>query len=109
MGIEKVDQIWLDGEFVPWNEAKIHVLSHALHYGTSWFEGVRCYKTERGSEVFRLQDHTRRLFNSCKIYRTEIPFSQQEINQAILKRSVRMSSKPATFVHLSFAVSEALG
>ena len=63
----------------------MHVMSHALHYGTSWFEGIRCYKTSRGPEVFRLKEHVHRLFSSCKIYRTEVPFSTDEIFQAILE------------------------
>ena len=78
-------KIWKNGEFVDWEQATLHVSTHALHYGTAWFEGIRCYKTSRGSEVFRLSEHVTRLFNSCKIYRTEIPFSREEIKQAILE------------------------
>ncbi|MGB9561907.1 MAG: aminotransferase class IV, partial [bacterium] len=77
--------IWMDGEFVPWNEAKIHVLSHVVHYGSSVFEGARCYKTPKGPAVFRLKDHTRRLFDSAKIYRMEIKYSEERINEAILE------------------------
>jgi len=77
--------IWMDGEFVPWGEAKIHVLSHVVHYGSSVFEGARCYKTPKGPAVFRLNDHTRRLFNSAKIYRMEVKYSEEEINNAILE------------------------
>lgn len=82
---------WHNGRLIGWDDAKIHVMSHAIHYGTAWFEGIRCYKTSRGSEVFRLQEHTERLFQSCKIYRTEIPFSHDEINQAILE-TIRANS-----------------
>lgn len=78
-------KIWKNGEFVDWEQATLHVSTHALHYGTAWFEGIRCYKTSRGSEIFRLSEHVNRLFNSCKIYRTEIPFSREEIKQAILE------------------------
>ncbi len=85
MSIEKAKYIWMDGEFVPWDEAKIHILSHVVHYGTGVFEGLRCYKTNRGSFIFRLKDHTKRLFNSAKIYRMEIPFTQEEINNAIIE------------------------
>lgn len=80
----KCKKIWHNGEYVDWENATLHVMSHALHYGSSWFEGIRCYKTRRGSEVFRLHEHVQRLFNSCKIYRTEIPFTQEEITEAIL-------------------------
>jgi branched-chain amino acid aminotransferase len=81
----KSKKIWKNGEFIDWEKATLHVTSHALHYGTAWFEGIRCYKTSRGSEVFRLPEHVERLLNSCKIYRTEVPFSQEELNQAILE------------------------
>ena len=72
-------KIWMDGQMVDWREAKIHVLSHTLHYGCGAFEGVRAYKTEQGTAIFRLQEHTERLFNSAKILRMHIPFSQKEI------------------------------
>ena len=78
-------KIWKNGEFIDWEQATLHVSTHALHYGTAWFEGIRCYETSRGSEIFRLSEHVNRLFNSCKIYRTEIPFSREEIEQAILE------------------------
>lgn len=77
-------RIWMNGEFIPWSEARIHVASHVIHYGSSIFEGFRTYKTQDGSVIFRLHAHTQRLFNSCKIYRMDIPFSQDEINQAII-------------------------
>lgn len=78
-------KIWHNGEMVDWEKATVHVMSHALHYGTSWFEGIRCYKTARGSEVFRLKDHVNRLFDSCKIYRTDVPFTRQEICDGTLQ------------------------
>jgi branched-chain amino acid aminotransferase len=84
MAIKKADKIWANGKFVNWDDAKIHVLSHVVHYGTCIFEGERCYKTKGGPAIFRLQDHTKRFFNSAKIYRMEIPFRPEEINQAIV-------------------------
>ena len=77
--------VWYNGKLVPWEKATVHVMSHALHYGTSWFEGVRCYETRRGPEIFQFQEHVRRLFNSCRIYRTDVPFSPAEIEEAILE------------------------
>ena len=74
MPVQKVDKIWMNGSLVNWDDAKVHVLTHALHYGSSWFEGIRCYETKRGSAIFRLHDHIRRLYDSCRMYRTEIPF-----------------------------------
>ena len=74
--------IWYDGKFVPWRDANTHVLTHTLHYGAGVFEGVRAYQADQGTAIFRLQDHTDRLFNSAKIIDMEIPFNKQEINQA---------------------------
>ena len=74
--------IWMDGKLVPWRDANTHVLTHSLHYGLAVFEGVRAYKTAQGPAIFRLQDHTKRLFNSAKIFMMDIPFSQEEINEA---------------------------
>ncbi len=74
----------MNGKLVDWDDAKIHVLSHVVHYGTSWFEGIRCYDTKRGAGVFRLDEHMKRLQNSAKIYRTEIPYSLEELKQAAL-------------------------
>ncbi len=85
MPFEKAKYIWMDGKLVPWDDAKIHILSHVIHYGTSVFEGFRCYKTKKGPAIFRLKDHTKRLFNSAKIYRMDIPYSEEEINKAIIE------------------------
>ena len=74
--------IWLDGDLVPWREAKVHVLTHTLHYGMGAFEGVRAYKTDKGTGIFRLEDHTKRLINSTKILGMKIPYSQKEIEDA---------------------------
>src|SRR5699024_4729141 len=76
--------IWFDGELVDWRDAKVHVLTHTLHYGMGVFEGVRAYDTGHGTAIFRLQDHTERLFNSAKILGMEIPFSKQQITEAQL-------------------------
>ncbi len=84
MPFNKADKIWMNGKLVNWDDAKIHVLSHVVHYGSSIFEGQRCYNTPNGSACFRLQEHTDRLFNSAKIYRMEIPFTKEEINRAEL-------------------------
>ncbi len=75
-------KIWMDGALVEWRDAKIHVLSHTLHYGCGAFEGVRAYKTARGPAIFRLQEHTERLFNSAKILRMKIPFTLQQVMDA---------------------------
>ncbi len=75
----------MTGKLVPWNDASVHVSAHALHYGSSVFEGVRCYKTPNGSAVFRLDAHTERLFNSAKIYWMEIPYDQAQLNEAVLQ------------------------
>ena len=85
MPVKKVDKIWMNGSLVNWDDAKIHILSHVIHYGSSWFEGIRCYDTKKGLAIFRLDKHVRRLFDSTKIYRTPIPFSEQEILDAIMQ------------------------
>lgn len=74
--------IWMDGELVPWREAQVHVLTHSLHYGMGVFEGVRAYKTDKGTAIFRLQEHTRRLFGSAHIMMMPAPFDKQTINAA---------------------------
>ncbi|WP_025745791.1 branched-chain amino acid transaminase [Kallotenue papyrolyticum] len=78
----KMEYIWFNGELVPWDKATLHVLAHVVHYGSSVFEGIRCYATPGGPAIFRLKEHTRRLFNSAKIYRMTIPFSEEQINRA---------------------------
>jgi branched-chain amino acid aminotransferase len=82
MPITPTKYIWFNGELVPWENATVHVMTHALHYGSSVFEGVRCYNTPKGPAVFRLAPHTRRLFDSAKIYRMEPPYSQAQISDA---------------------------
>lgn len=85
MSIPKSDKIWYNGELVAWDEARIHVLSHVVHYGSSVFEGIRCYNTSKGPAVFRLEEHIARLFDSAKIYRMEIPYTQDELCEAVLE------------------------
>jgi branched-chain amino acid aminotransferase len=82
MPIQEVDKIWMNGELVDWKEAKIHVLTHALHYGSAVFEGIRCYKTVDGPAVFRLEEHIDRLFDSAKIYFMKLPYSPEELRTA---------------------------
>jgi branched-chain amino acid aminotransferase len=77
-------QVWKNGELIPWESATVHVMTHALHYGSSVFEGVRAYATPEGPAVFRLQAHTKRLLNSAKIARIDVPYSDDQLNQAIL-------------------------
>ena len=72
--------IWKNGKFENWNDSNVHILSHTLHYGTGVFEGVRAYKTEKGSAIFRLLDHTERLFNAASKLNIKIPFSKEELN-----------------------------
>jgi branched-chain amino acid aminotransferase len=80
--VEKAELIWLNGELVPWDEAKVHVLSHGLHYGSGVFEGIRCYETERGPAIFRHADHLQRLTKSAEMYYLELPYSTEEIRAA---------------------------
>ena len=75
-------KIWMDGKFVPWMDANIHVMSHVIHYGSSVFEGMRCYKTPQGSSIFRLADHMQRLLDSAKIYRMPISYTRDELADA---------------------------
>ena len=79
---QKSGWIWFDGEFVPWGEARAHVLTHTLHYGMGVFEGVRAYLAEKGTAIFRLEDHTRRLFDSAGTVNMRIPFTMDELNEA---------------------------
>jgi branched-chain amino acid aminotransferase len=84
MSFPKSDLVWMNGKLVPWDDARIHVGSHVIHYGSAVFEGVRCYATPEGSAVFRLDAHTERLFDSAKIYRMDIPMGPGEFSRAIL-------------------------
>jgi len=83
--MQESKHIWFNGKMIPWEQSKSHFLSHALHYGSGVFEGIRCYDTEKGPAVFRLEDHANRLFNSAKIFGMTIPFSKKEISNAIIE------------------------
>ncbi|MRJ02642.1 MAG: branched-chain amino acid transaminase [Epsilonproteobacteria bacterium] len=80
--MEKADYIWMDGRLVEWDQAKVHILTHTLHYGNGVFEGTRAYKTDRGLAIFRLEDHTKRLLNSAKIVAIKAPYSLEELMEA---------------------------
>jgi branched-chain amino acid aminotransferase len=85
MTFPKSDVIWMNGKLVPWDDAKIHIGAHVIHYGSAVFEGLRCYATPEGPAVFRLDAHTERLFNSAKIYRMDVPYSREEMARAQLE------------------------
>ena len=101
--------IWLDGEMVPWREAKVHVLTHTLHYGMGVFEGVRAYHAQKGTAIFRLQEHTERLFRSAHILQMKIPFDADTLNQAQLD-SVRENNLDSAYIRpMAFYGSEGMG
>ena len=101
--------IWLDGEMVPWREAKVHVLTHTLHYGMGCFEGVRAYSTDKGPALFRLRDHTDRLFRSAHILNMKMPFTKDEINEA-QRASVRENNLDEAYLRpMVFYGSEGMG
>ena len=90
MPLQKVDKIWMDGELVAWDDAKVHILTHTMHYGSGVFEGIRAYATSRGPAVFRLGDHIDRLFNSAKVYLIDIPYSPEQLVEAV-KETIRVN------------------
>lgn len=101
--------IWMDGQLIDWRDAKVHVLTHTLHYGCGAFEGVRAYQTDKGTAIFRLQEHTQRLFNSAKILRMQIPFSQEQLNEAH-KQVLRENKLSSAYIRpLVWIGSEKLG
>lgn len=102
-------EIWMDGKLVPWRDAKVHVLTHTLHYGMGVFEGVRAYETDKGPAIFRLQDHTRRLFDSAKIMAMDIPFTHDVINQAQIDVLRANNLKSAYLRPMCFYGSEGMG
>ncbi len=110
MGMDDRDGIiWLDGEKLPWREAKVHVLTHTLHYGMGVFEGIRAYKTEQGTAIFRLEDHTRRLFDSAQILAMPMPFDKASINDAICT-AVRENGLESAYIRpMCFYGSEGMG
>ncbi|RJQ38283.1 MAG: branched-chain amino acid transaminase [Nitrospiraceae bacterium] len=83
--IKKTEKIWMDGRFVDWDDANVHVMTHTLHYGLGVFEGIRCYETKSGPAIFRLKEHVDRLFKSADIFLLKIPYSRREIEEAIIK------------------------
>lgn len=109
MALEKAERIWMNGRLIPWDDARVHVLSHVLHYASALFEGMRCYQTRRGPAVFRLPEHVRRLYDSCKIYRTAIPYTQEEFREAVLQ-TIRANRLEACYVRpIVFRGYETLG
>jgi len=110
MGMDDRDGvIWFDGKMVPWRDAKVHVLTHTLHYGMGVFEGIRAYKAEQGTAIFRLQEHTRRLFDSAHILGLKIPYDQQTINDATCA-AVRDNGLESGYIRpLVFYGSEGMG
>jgi len=102
-------KIWMDGEWVEWRDAKVHVLTHTLHYGAGVFEGLRAYHTDQGPAIFRLEEHTDRLFRSAHILNMEIPFSKEEINQAH-KDAISKNNLDSAYIRpMCFYGSEGMG
>ena len=97
MPISKSEKIWMDGHFVDWDDAKIHILTHTLHYGCGVFEGIRAYAADDGPAVFRLTDHILRLFNSAKIFMIDIPFTPSQLIDAV-KETVRVNGLPECYI-----------
>jgi branched-chain amino acid aminotransferase len=97
MAVKKVDKIWMNGKLVKWEDAKVHILSHVIHYGSSWFEGIRCYNTAKGSAIFRLDAHLDRLFGSLKIYGTESPYTRNQLEAAIVD-TIRANKLKACYI-----------
>jgi branched-chain amino acid aminotransferase len=97
MPITPTEKIWMNGELVPWQDAKIHVLTHTLHYGTGVFEGIRAYETPQGPGIFRLTDHITRLFNSARILMMDLPYTPEELVQAC-KDTVRATGLQSCYV-----------
>ncbi len=102
-------EIWFDGEFIDWRDANTHLLTHTLHYGMGVFEGVRAYQTPKGAAIFRLQEHTKRLFESAKILKMAIPYSVDEVNQAQVDAVKRNGLDSAYIRPMAFYGSEGMG
>jgi branched-chain amino acid aminotransferase len=101
--------IWMDGQMVPWRDARVHVLTHTLHYGMGVFEGVRAYETEDGTAIFRLKDHTKRLFNSAHILGMDIPYTQEQLNAAQIAIVLENGLKNAYIRPMCYYGSEGMG
>lgn len=107
--LQATEKIWIDGAFVPWNDAKVHVLTHTLHYGTGVFEGIRCYKTGSGPAIFRLKEHVDRFFGSMHILQMDCPFTREQVAGAILE-TIRVNKIDACYVRpLAFIGYGAMG
>ena len=108
-GLPERGKIWYNGRFMDWKDAKVHVLAHGLHYGTGVFEGIRCYATDKGSFIFRLDDHIARLYRSAELYKMTIPYTKEELRSAI-KDTIRINlslihiSEPTRLGMISYAV-----
>lgn len=97
MPLESVDKIWMDGELVDWADAKIHILTHTLHYGSGVFEGIRAYATDRGPAIFRLEEHIRRLLDSAKIFMIDVPYSYDDLVAATVE-TVRVNNVESCYI-----------
>ncbi|MBV9936411.1 MAG: branched-chain amino acid transaminase [Actinobacteria bacterium] len=97
MPLQKVDKIWMDGKLVDWDDARVHILTHTLHYGSGVFEGIRCYPTSQGGAVFRLTDHMVRLFNSAKILMMDIPYTVDQLVEAT-KETIRANNIDGCYI-----------
>ena len=102
MAIQKTDKVWYNGKLINWDDANIHVMSHVVHYGSSVFEGIRCYELPTGPAIFRAQDHMQRLLDSAKVYRMDVPFTHEEIVRGMVEtisvqRPVALLHPPCSF------------
>ncbi len=97
MPVKPVEKIWMNGKLVNWADAQIHVLSHVVHYGSSWFEGIRCYETKKGPAIFRLDKHLERLYDSVRIYHAEIPYTKQQLEDAIIE-TIRVNKMKSCYI-----------
>ena len=97
MAIPKAEWIWMNGKLVPWDEAQVHVLSHAIHFGSSAYEGMRAYSTGRGPAIFRLEAHVDRLYNSCKVLYIEVPYTKHEFREAV-RETVRTNRHKSCYI-----------
>lgn len=109
MSFEKTQWVWQNGEFLQWDEAKIHSSAFGLHYGVGVFEGIRCYETADGTAVFRLKEHMDRLYASAKVYQLDIPYSQEELNEAICETILRNGFKSCYIRPTVYSDSGSLG
>jgi len=95
--IKKTEKIWMDGEFVDWDKATVHIMTHSLHYGLGIFEGIRCYETAKGPAVFRLKEHIGRLFDSALIFLMKIPFTEKQLEEAVIE-TVRLNKVKECYI-----------